>query len=60
MDIQSPVADYIQTATAAPIIAAATTAVHELTSNSEWRFEVAINSKVDVKVRVLLGMPEVS
>jgi len=53
-------ADSIQTATTAPITTAATTAIHELTPNSEWRFEVAINSRIDVKVRVLLGRTEVS
>jgi hypothetical protein len=53
-------ADSIQTAITAPITAAPSTAVHDLSPNSEWRFEVAINSKIDVKVRIPFGMPEVS
>jgi hypothetical protein len=56
----SPDADNLQTATAAPTTATASIAVHELAPNSEWRFEVAINSRIDVKVRIHLGMPEVS
>ncbi|KAI6712011.1 hypothetical protein JHW43_005468 [Diplocarpon mali] len=32
-------------------IAAATPEVHELQQNSEWRFEVAIKQKIDVKAR---------
>lgn len=33
--------------------ASATPVVHELQQNSEWRFEVAIGQKIDVKVRKL-------
>ncbi|KAL3427221.1 hypothetical protein PVAG01_00730 [Phlyctema vagabunda] len=40
----------VATLSSAPITAA-TTAVHELLPNSEWRFEVAIGQSIELKAR---------
>jgi polyribonucleotide 5'-hydroxyl-kinase len=41
--------DYCQATFSAPTIAA-TVAVHELRAESEWRFEIAIGQKIEVRV----------
>lgn len=35
----------------APIESGSTLTIHDIKENSEWRFEVAFGSKVEVKVR---------
>jgi hypothetical protein len=43
--------DHYQATFSAPTIAA-TVAVHELRAESEWRFEVAIGQKIEVRVSI--------
>jgi hypothetical protein len=48
--------DCCQATFSAPAIAA-TVAVHELRAESEWRFEVAIGQKIEVRVSISIIGP---
>ncbi len=48
--------DFCQATFSAPTIAA-TVAVHELRAESEWRFEVAIGQKIEVRVSSSIKVP---
>jgi polyribonucleotide 5'-hydroxyl-kinase len=50
---ERPHTDRTQATFSAPAIAA-TVAVHELRAESEWRFEVAIGQKIEVKVSIII------